>query len=140
MESFGRKNTRYLFSFCFLLFGLYDQQSTMHMKIHEGIQDILIGKFDNTTWDVTVSKSSDNAELACDYEEADSRMFLYAAYLCNQNLNRLTILSPNTDIIVYMLSILQLNQCYFRTLVSLWKWEQQTLFSSAVLTSSIKYN
>ena len=64
-------------------------------------QEFFIGKIDGTTWEVTATESSEIVELACDREEADSRMFVYAAYLCNnQNLNRLIILSPDTDVII----------------------------------------
>ena len=84
-------------------------------------QKLFIGKIDGTIWEVTATESSEIGELADDHEEADSRMFVYAAYLCNnQNRNRLIILSPDTDVIViscchYNNSINAISELWFLT-------------------------
>ena len=64
-------------------------------------QALIVGKIDGTTWEVTTENVSEIEELKCDHEEADSRIFVYASFLCNnRNLNRVIIMSPDTDVAV----------------------------------------
>ena len=86
-------------------------------------QKFFIGKIDGTISEVTATESSEIGELAYDHGEADSRMFVYAAYLCNNHktcLNRRFILFPDTDVIViscyhYYNSINTISELWFLT-------------------------
>ena len=64
-------------------------------------QQVIIGLLDGSAWKIKTETKEVLVTLWSDHEEADSRMFVYAAYLCNSlDLHRVTILSPDTDVAV----------------------------------------
>ena len=66
-------------------------------------QTIYLTNPDDATNCVT-SQSSERIDFFCDREEADTKMFAYIKFLCdNIRLNRIIIISPDTDIKVISL-------------------------------------
>ena len=54
--------------------------------------------------DRVTSQDSERIDFYCYYEEADTKMFAYIKFLCdNIRLNRIIILSPDTDVTVISL-------------------------------------
>ena len=54
--------------------------------------------------DRVTSQSSERIDFYCDHEEADTKMFAYIKFLCdNIHLSRVTIVSPDTDVAVISL-------------------------------------
>ena len=64
-------------------------------------QQVLVGQLNGSVWRIDVAGREEIEGLQCDHEEADSRMFVYSAYLNNLlDLRKLIIFSPDTDVAV----------------------------------------
>ena len=66
-------------------------------------QTIYLSNLDGAADRVT-SQSSERIDFYCDHEEADTKMFAYIKFLCdNIRLNRIITVSPDTDVTVTFL-------------------------------------
>ena len=66
-------------------------------KVLTSFQTIYLTNLDSAADRVT-SQSSERVDFYCDHEEADTKMFAYIKFLCNNiRLSRVTTVSPDTD-------------------------------------------
>ena len=69
-----------------------------HIQRH---QQVLVGLLNGSVWRIDVAGREEIEGLQCDHEEADSRMFVYSAYLNNLlDLRKLIIFSSGKDVAV----------------------------------------
>ena len=67
-------------------------------KVLTSFQTIYLTNLDSATDRVT-SQSSERVDFYCDHEEADTKMFAYIKFLCNNiRLRRVIIVSRDTDV------------------------------------------
>ena len=80
-------------------------------------QSLVIGQEIGNAKKITRMAVTDEEELECDHEEADSRMFIHAHYAAeNENAGRVIITSPDTDVAVLCLfhcSMLNISELWF---------------------------
>ena len=82
-------------------------------------QSLVIEKENENAKRITRMAVTDVEEVKCDNGEADSRMFIHAHYAAeNENVGRVIITSPDTDVVVLCLfhySMLNINKLWFHT-------------------------
>ena len=78
-------------------------QKQRNIQVLTSFQTIYLTIIDGAT-DCVTSQSSGRIDFYCNHEEADTKMFPYIKFLCdNIHLSRVTIVSPDTDIAVISL-------------------------------------
>ena len=69
-----------------------------HIQRH---QQVIVGLLNGSVWRIDIASQEEIEGLHCDHEEANSRMFVYSAYLNDlSDLRKLIIFSPDTDVAV----------------------------------------
>ena len=75
---------------------VFQKQRETLSDILTSFQTIYLTNFDSATDRVT-SQSSERIDFYCNHEEADTKMFAYIKFLCdNIRLSKVTIVSPDT--------------------------------------------